>query len=544
MKKVLTAILSLAMVVVLFAGCSNSFGDAAPSGVPESAAPSSAAGTDSAKKTKVTVGLADNVNTLTPIYKISVYTCPVVGSVCENLGQWVDTEFTGVLMKNWEEIDDVTYKVELYDYITDSEGNAFTTEDVEYCIQRAQEGGITYAKYVESMDIEDDYNFTLHLTKAEVGYFEDFCQNVWMYTKEAMEASTDDMATDPVGTGPYVLVDYASSSHILFEKRDDYWQKEELIPRCSQANVDVIEFVIIKEAAQMAVALETGSVQLAYWVPTSIVADLQKVDTVKTVTTGIPQMRNMVFNCSENSIFGGENGKLLRQALCYALNEQAMVDAGLNGMGIPPKTWGKEGYIGYNPEWEKEDYYSYNPEKAKELMAQAGYPNGFSCTFWGVDNAWSRSFMQVAQANCAAVGIDMKIDWMPDNINAQMQVDLTAGWDIYQISTTSGSGYQAGYYNYLCDRTLRASGYNMFGLHDDDYLQSLVEAAGAKTWTQEDVDALHDYVVENCFVYTPFDSLNAISYVPEITEIYYRNWRRDPLIGPSTFSEDYSYYAE
>jgi len=254
----------------------------------------------------------------------------------------------------------------------------------------------------------------------------------------------------------------------------------------------------------------------------------------------------MVFNCTPNSIFGSENGKLLRQALACALDEEAMIAGGIFGLGTPPKNWGKPGTIGYNPAWEAGDYYSYNPEKAKALMAQAGYPNGFDVVFYAVDNDWSRGFMQVAQLNALAVGINMTIDWMPDTLNATKQVDLSGpangAWDIYQISSSSPSGFQSGFHSFIADRSIRASGFNMFGVNDD-YLQDLVEAANSLDWRQSDVDALHNYVVDNCFVYTPFDQSQAMSYVPGV-EPYFRYYRMDPLIHASIFSSDWAYFAD
>ena len=540
MKKILALILALLMVFSMLAACgaNNEVAKEDPKNETES---------NEGKRTMITVGIESNVATLTPILKISGHTASVTGMVFENLGQFVGTEFTGVLMESWEKVDDVTYKVKLYDYIYDAAGNHFTSSDVAYCVQRASEGGISYAKYAKEIEIIDDANFVLHLAAADVGYFEDFCQSIWMYTQKAMEASSDDMATDPVGTGPYVCTLYESSSEYRFEARDNYWQKPELTPACSKANVDVVRYLVIKEAAQMAVALQNDTVQLAYWVPSSVVKDVQKIDGLNVEQLAITQMRNMVFNCSENSIFGGENGKLLRQAVAYACNSQAMVDAGLGGLGQPTYGWGKRGTIGYNEAWEDQGYYSYNPEKAKELLVEAGYPDGFECTFYGVDNNWSRQFMQVVQANCAAVGITMHIDWMTDNVNASMQRNLSGpangAWDIYQISTSHPAGYQQGYFNYLCDVRTSNNGYNYFGLNDPE-LQALVEAAGSLDWTQEDVDALHDTVVENCYVYTPFDSSQMIAYSEDIEEVYYRNFRKDPLIHCATFAEDWSYFYE
>lgn len=542
MKRTLALILALMMVLALLAGCGETQAEAPKTENGPSAGSVSAPAAE--RRTKVTVGAADNIASLTPIMKISAQTAGVTGCVFENLGQWIGDKFTGILMKSWNKLDDKTYEVELYDYIYDSESNNLKASDIAYCVQRAADGGVTYGGYAKDIEVTGDYTFTLHLKKAEVGYFEDFCQNLWIYTQAAMEKSTDDMATDPVGTGPYICTEYSSSSRIIFEKRDNYWQKPELTPACSAANVDVIQFDIIKEAAQMAVALQTGAVQIAYWVPTSIYKDIKDCTNFTTEAKTISQMRNLVFNNSEYSIFGGEKGELLRKAFAYAIDYQALIDAGLNGLGSTVSCWGKKGTIGYNEAWESEGYYSYDPEKAKELLAQAGYPDGFTCNFWGVDNSWSRSFMQVAQAYLSQVGITVNLDWMQDSVNAKAIVDPSYGWDVYQISSNSGCGYQAAYYKYLLDQEVRDSGYAIAGVKGNEELQQLVNAANSFDWTQADVDALQNYCFEHCLAVTPFDSVNIICYVPEVESIYYKYWRYDPIIAAAEYSADWPYFAD
>ena len=442
-----------------------------------------------------------------------------------------DNQVVPGLAESWDFDDETnTYTFHMAEDAKWQDGEPVTAEDVKFTIEAIMDpenGSENAPNYedVEEINVIDDHTVAFKLEDKNVAFLDYMTMAVLpKHLLEGEDMQTSDFFRNPVGTGPYKIESWDEGQAITLVKNEDYFKGE--------PSIDKIVFKIVPDDNAKALQLKSGELDLALLTPKDAAAFADdEAYTCYDMKTS--DYRGIMFN------FGNEywqKNRDLIPAVCYGLDRQAIIDAVILGQGMP--AYGPLQRNIYNNE--KAEHYDYNPEKAKELMAQAGYPNGFSCTFWGVDNAWSRSFMQVAQANCAAVGIDMKIDWMPDNINAQMQVDLTAGWDIYQISTTSGSGYQAGYYNYLCDRTLRASGYNMFGLHDDDYLQSLVEAAGAKTWTQEDVDALH----ENCFVYTPFDSLNAISYVPEITEIYYRNWRRDPLIGPSTFSEDYSYYAE
>ena len=527
MKKAVKHILVMILVLVFLTGCGagkEMKQTAAETGKEHAANEAESGG----KKTRINIGITDNVTTCTPLYKINYYSDGVLSNVFQHLGQYSaynSGEFIGVLMKNWEMTDELHYDIELYDYIYDSEGHHFTANDVKYCVDRLHEAGIAQSKYVTEVEVTGDYTATLVLSSPSVGYFEDFCQNCWMFTQEAMEKSADEMATDPVGTGPYVMTSYLSGSTIELAKREDYWQKAELTPRCSEANFDQIGFTILNEATQMALALENGTIQLGFWLGESIVPDAQTLDSMITESYESSQLKAFIFNCSENSIFGGDKGKLLRQAVCYAVDNQALVASALNGIGGVPDVFGVKGTIGYNEEWEKKGYYETNVKKARELLSEAGYPDGFKCSFWGSDAAVNRNYMQVVQACCAAVGIEIELNFVSSNVNSQNQNDLTAGWDMYTVTANGGNGYLMQYFGYYADaRTSKHEGC-LFGV-DDPQLQKLVEAASSKKWTQKDIDALYEEIVDNAYVYQYYNAFFTCSHVPELEDVYL-NWRED-----------------
>ena len=115
-------------------------------------------------------------------------------------------EMYPVLAKGYTIIDDPHYQVELYDYITDSNGNAITASDVVFCFQHVAEEGTntTLTSYMESVEAIDDYTveFTWTTAPEPVGDLEAMFAKVWIYSQAAFEASTDGFATQPVATGP------------------------------------------------------------------------------------------------------------------------------------------------------------------------------------------------------------------------------------------------------------------------------------------------------------------------------------------------------
>ncbi len=564
MKKALALILALTMVFALFAGCGDTKTEEKkeptkteevkkedPKTEDKTEAPAADPNWNgdvsglNGKKSMITVGFASNVATLTPALKLNEYNVMVLSEIFEHLGQYDamgSDKFVGVIMKSWKASDDgLKYDIEIYDNIYDSAGNHMTANDIKFCVEKAQDVGISAAKYAKGVTVTGDYTLSIEFNNAMVGVFEEFCQNLWMYTQAAFEASPDEMATTPVGTGRYALVEYVSGSHARIEKRDDYWQSEDLINDFSKANIDVIHYQFITENTQMAIAVETGTVQIGMWMPAAVAKDAKDLE--GRVYEENPDITNRlsVFNCIDEGIFGGENGKLLRQAVLYALDKDMIVMNALDGIGQASATLGTPGTIGYNEAWEAQDNYKVNVEKAKELMAEAGYPDGFTFRLVSSDNGRDKTYTQVVQTLLAACDIKAELTWVPSSTLGKTQNDLGA-WDMTVLSYAAGNQYQAGLYNFMANNTLRPHGKTLCGISDDE-LQEMVLKANSPDWTQADVDAIHDKIVEEAYGMRHYVSYYTSSRVPEMTSVY-MNWRGAGQIGASTYSQDWEFFAD
>ncbi|MGM9522583.1 MAG: ABC transporter substrate-binding protein [Oscillospiraceae bacterium] len=551
--KTIALILALIMIMASLVGCNKAQNDTSDTpkegsnGSNESNGGSGGGGSsdDGDRRTFVKVGLTNAISSLYPIDNDSPYKGTLRSCVFQHLGQreeYGSDTFVGVMLKSWEQVDEVTYACELYDYIVDSEGNPFTTEDVEFVIETYKEDGSNSAiNYLDGIEVIDDYKFNMIMTDASVGSFEFICENLWMFTKEAYEASDDAFSSLAVGTGPYVNTYFMASTTVKFEKNENYWQTDELNPKCCQANVDVIEFNFLGEVTQMGLAIEDKTVQLAYWIDESLVEDAQKVDGYVVETIDCPQFKGIMFNCKDG-VFSGKNGKLMRQAVCYAINNQAIIDAALHGVGSVNETWGIPTAIGYNTDWEKEPYYPYDPEKARELVIEAGYEDGVTIVFYNSVNLPNPSVAQVIQANLAAVGITVDYQAFDGTTNASYISNIDAGWNIENGDRSLQGAYLIQTISRWTDNRITSTGRTLGGV-DDDYLQKLTEKCWSVNWTQEDLDALHDYVVENAFVYQTHIAGYTSAHTDEITSTYI-NYRGDLVVGACDFSDSYSVYYQ
>jgi peptide/nickel transport system substrate-binding protein len=210
-----------------------------------------------------------------------------------------------------------------------------------------------------------------------------------------------DYALTPVGTGPFKYVSWERGQRVVLEKNPSYWRFPVKLER-------VIYRPIVEDQARLTELL-TGALDLIVGTPPDFVAQLENNPKV----TLLKQVGAHVWYLGINNQKKPFDDKRVRQALNYAVNKDAIVRDVLKGTGslsvgpVLPKTWGADG--GLKP-------YPYDPERAKKLLAEAGYPSGFTTTLWVPE---SGSGMQspvamstVIQSNLKAVGVNVSLQTM------------------------------------------------------------------------------------------------------------------------------------
>jgi peptide/nickel transport system substrate-binding protein len=210
-----------------------------------------------------------------------------------------------------------------------------------------------------------------------------------------------DYPSKPVGTGPFKFASWDRGQRVVLEKNPTYWK--------GPVKYDRVVFRPIVEDQARLTELLTGQLDLIVGVPADFVAQLEsnaKVGLLK--QTGVH-----VWYLGINNQKKPFDDKRVRQALNYAVDKDAIVRDVLKGTGTPskgpvmPNTWGAEAAL---------KAYPHDPARAKKLLAEAGYPNGFSTTLWVPE---SGSGMQapvamstVIQSNLKAVGVNVQLQTM------------------------------------------------------------------------------------------------------------------------------------
>lgn len=462
-------------------------------------------GTDSAQGREVHIAIPQTVESLDP------FTVSAQGKnyIFTTLYQTLYTtsgfgcEMEPALAKSYEQIDEYTYHISLYDNIYDTAGNHITAEDVAWVYTYAKElGNVARIGYVESCTALDDYTVELVLNTTQAGAFETLISNsVYIVSQKAYEESEDKMLTKPIGTTAYVVEDFVSGSSVTMKKADSFWQTDEtLVPEVYQANADKLIFETITETSQASIALETGSVQAVADIDAKEVARFMEggASAAGFKTHEIVGTLNyiMLFNCAEGSVF---TNKDLRQAVCYAIDSQALVDGGLEGRGTIMKSFGGSFFPDYGSNWDNEDYYDYDLDKAKELLEQAGYaPGELSIRLMIQNTSVYQNAAQLMQAYLAQAGINVEIVEYDNALFQTYKLAESGEYDML-IDCRGSSNFITSTWCTVFDRNNYASGATQNGVVDDE-LQSLLETASdVYGHTDESVDAFHQYLKEQAY---------------------------------------------
>jgi peptide/nickel transport system substrate-binding protein len=180
-------------------------------------------------------------------------------------------------------------------------------------------------------------------------------------SKAAGDKFADKLYENPIGTGAYKFVSYQRGGNMVFTRNDDYWG--------GRAAIKEVVFRKVTEDAARLAALESGQADFVNNIPVHEVARLQKHPRVRVDKVEGLRMFFLAFNMA----FKPWDNKLVRQAANYCVDAPAIVKNIFDGIGYPINGPVGSNVIGADPKLKR---YPYDPKKAKELLAQAGFPNG------------------------------------------------------------------------------------------------------------------------------------------------------------------------
>ncbi len=437
------------------------------------------------------------------------------------------------LAKDLEKIDDVTYHVFLYENIYDSAGNHITAEDAAWSYQTAMD--MNYLRPVgdiESVSVVDEYTVEFVLKrKPLVGDLEKVLCEAPIVSKTAYEASSDKFAKNPVTSSPYKLSQYIPGSKLVFERRDDYWQKDlSLGPKYNRANIEKVVMQVITEPAQHSIALETKTVDISAMVTSDDVKNFEGRDGYSIFTFQDNLAVILQFNGKDGSPFAS---KELRQAMAYAIDSKAMCQAVAPGASTPLVTVGNSNFGGYQTKWENENYYAYDVARAKALAASAGVTPGTRIRLLQMNEPRYSLITQIIQYQLSEIGIQLEINQVEASVFNELKYDDSA-WDI-MLDTVAGGNFIFSPWLLAFDQTKNKGLTGGFVL--DNKLQSLLTEASS-TFTPESIDAFHKYQKDMNYAYGLLSFHNIVVAVEGVDKLV-RDERNQIVPGSCEFSPEF-----
>ena len=277
------------------------------------------------------------------------------------------------------------------------DGSELTAEDVKFSLDRAiNSAAVSYiVDFIDTVTVDDEYTVTVK-TKAP---YAPALRNLAIpfaaiVPKAVVEADEDAFILNPVGSGPYQFVEWKQGDHVTLKAFDDYYAgkpaTENLIMR------------VIPETSQRSIALETGEIDLAYDLAVNDVSKIR--DSADLTVYEIPSLTCWYISMNMNK--EPFNNPLVREALSYAIDRQLIIDTINAGSGEPADAIIAPGVFGYYSTGVRE----YDPEKAKDLLAEAGYPDGFTTSLWVNDNQSRIEMCQAVQNMFQQIGVECKVE--------------------------------------------------------------------------------------------------------------------------------------
>jgi len=317
---------------------------------------------------KVTFAYSQDFNTLDPALISATNEFSLMKSVDPGLvARNAKGEYVPGLAESWKQIDDLTWEFKLRGGLTFQDGSPVNAAAVKFNIDRLSTPEIKgraqfpTSVFLDHVDAIDDVTVRFVTTRLAATMPLELYNLGMGSPKWFQEASPADVAKHPVGAGPFKFVEWQKDDHLTLEAWDGYWGPK--------ASIKTVVFRVIPEVSSRIAELETGGIDIADLIPPDQVNRVQSIATadVRSVQTG---SRAYLVYRSDTAPF---NDTRVRQALNYAVNWSVIKKSLLNDAGdrlasivVAPNT---------SPDVKA---YPYDVAKAKQLLADAGMPNGFS----------------------------------------------------------------------------------------------------------------------------------------------------------------------
>jgi dipeptide transport system substrate-binding protein len=318
-------------------------------------------------------------------------------------------------------------------------------------------GDMGMPKLLKSVEKVDDYTVRITLNQPEAPFLSDLAMPFAAiqskeYADAMLKAGTPEkIDQDPIGTGPFYLVQYQKDAVIRYKAFPQYW--------AGKAKIDDLVYAITPDASVRWAKLQKNECHVMPYPNPADLDTMRKDSNVAILEQPGLNVGYLAFQTTKKPF---DNVKV-RKAISMAINKKAIIDAVYLSSGvaaknpIPPSLWSYNDAVKDDP---------YDPEAAKKLLAEAGYPNGFETDLWAMPvqrpyNPNAKRIAELMQADLAKIGVKAEIktfEW------GEYRKRLQAGE--HQMGMLGWTGDNGDPDNFLhtllgCDSAKSASGSNV-----------------------------------------------------------------------------------
>ena len=380
----------------------------------------------------IVVGIPQDLeDSLDPHKSVAAGTKEVLFNIYEGLVK-PDEEgnYTDAVAKSHEISEDgKVYTFALRENVKFHDGTVVTVQDVKYSIERCAgingDGTPLVAAFsnVEKVECPDDKTVQITLKEPDTEFL------AYLIVAVVPEHAKD-LDKQPVGTGPFCYVSRSPQENIKIEKYKEYWDTEH------QAYLDEVTFKVVGDSNAIVTGLKGGSIDMYPRVNSTQSAQLRDDQDLNILEGGMNLVQALYLNNDEKPF----DDVKVRQALCYAVNRQEVLDMMADGKGT---IIGSSMFPAFEKYYMPElaEKYEQDIQKAKELLKEAGYPDGFEMTIT-VPNNYQQHIdtAQVLAEQLKQVGIQAEIQliewdsWLSDVYSDRKYQSTVVGVDAAYLS--------------------------------------------------------------------------------------------------------------
>ncbi|KYZ76105.1 hypothetical protein AXX12_06585 [Anaerosporomusa subterranea] len=367
----------------------------------------------SAAKEKIVIAQSSDAMYLDPQVIDDGSTNSILCNIYDGLvNRQADLSIVPGLAEKWEQKDDLTWIFYLRKNVVFHNEKAFTADDVVFTIDRLKKQKVVsgFARGIANVRKIDDYTVEIK-TPTPYPILPNDLVKVRIINKEYVtQVGNETFNQKPVGTGPYKVTEWIKEDHLTLQANEKYWQ--------GSPQIKTVIFRPISNEATRTAALLSGEVDVIADVPVRDAERIEKDSKLKLVREPSLRLIYLILDIGRDRTPAVDLPKnpfqdeRVRQAVRLGIDIDSIIKNVMNGRAYPAEQGNPKEVIGFVSGLQA---VKYDPEKAKALLAEAGYPNGFTVTLDAPNNRYPND-SKVAEAiasQWAKIGINVKLNLMP-----------------------------------------------------------------------------------------------------------------------------------